>query len=225
MNMSRDDIKLVTVCYHSLYKMFGKDIPDVITNRLNEELRIVISNGEADAYCMLWWIFAHCTDVMYRGTDLMYSGLKANLNYFILYLFGLTDVNPCPELLYCTNCGYIVYRQNDMEGPLYQYLDYCPDCGEPYDDLSYYDGCDLPINKTKSVDDNRAKLLLSVIADIMKEKDILCSLSDKEVYSLSRALSICDIGGIETIRMVVDYLVLDKVLDGKLEEYVDERYA
>lgn len=216
MNMSRDDIKLVTVCYHSLYKMFGKDIPDVITNRLNEELRIVISNGESDAYCMLWWIFAHCTDAMYRGTDLVHSRLKANHHYFILYLFGGTDINPCPELRCCSNCGMETYDQ---------YYDYCPFCGEPYDDSSYYEGYALPLHEDKSVDDHRAKLLLSIIKGVLGEKTRLYNLSDREAYSLSRALSICDIDGIDTIRMVIDDLILDKVLDGKLEEYVDERYA
>lgn len=214
MSMSRDDIKLVTVCYHSLYKMFGKDVPDVIIERLNEELRIVINNGESDAYCMLWWIYAHCTDVEYSDLESKYKSL-------ILFLFRVTELNPCRSFYYCAYCNHIEYRGVDSSS-----LEYCPECGKPYDSGCYYCGEDLRINKNKTVDRHRAEVFLSIIRNIIKKKDELCCLSDKDAYVLSRALSICDMKyGIYTIKMVVEYLILDKILDGKLEEYVDERYA
>ena len=212
--MSEEDIKLVNICYHALYKRFGRNIPDVLTERLNQELCIIINNGDADAYNLLWWILAHCTDVVCNDIDVAYNDRRVKRHTLILYLFQVTSVNPCHGFIECAHCGNIGYYGD------YEYPDYCPVCGYSFDSWDVNVGYDLPLYNEETVDGHRAERILSIISDSIIESDRHCRLSDKDAYVLSRALSICYMRNEEdSIQKIVDYMILDKFLDNQLGEY------
>lgn len=86
--MSKDDIKLIVVCYYEAFREYGHYLPDEVSDRLNSELLTIINNHESNEWCMLWWIWTHCS----AAQNLTYSrGTETSL---IAYLFGVSDYDP-----------------------------------------------------------------------------------------------------------------------------------
>lgn len=88
--MSKDDMKLIIVCYYEAFREYGHDLPyeDEVTDRLNSELLTIISNHESYEWYMLWWIWTHCS----AAQDLTNGrGMETSL---IAYLFGVSDYDP-----------------------------------------------------------------------------------------------------------------------------------
>jgi len=136
------DKQLRKICYDKAHEIYGPDIPEIVTARLERELNSIISNGFAVMYIiaqrLVWDSVDHGYLVGSRGS--VGSSLAATMA-------GITEVNPLPAHYICPNCYYADFDSEkvkpyvqmgksgcDMPDAL------CPKCGKPLNK----EGHDIP---------------------------------------------------------------------------------
>ena len=95
------DDRLRELCYKNAHKMYGENLPDIVSKRLERELNCIISNG----YSIMYVIASLCVEnsnkkgfvVGSRGS--VGSSLAATCA-------GITEVNPLKPHYRCPHCGY-----------------------------------------------------------------------------------------------------------------------
>lgn len=144
-NWERADCELKRVCINEAERLYGKDLPKQVSDRLNEELKNIIEHGFEGVYLI--------TKEMIEN-----SGLMANACYFrgdignsfVAYLCGVTNtVNPLPPHYRCKK-GH--FSEFDFDGAIGSFTELpqkmCPICGAPL----IRDGFDLDTVFWMSVD-------------------------------------------------------------------------
>ena len=119
------------ICYNRAHELYGKDLPDIVTERLERELNSIIGNGFAVMYIiaqkLVWKSVADGYLVGSRGS----VGSS-----FVAYMAGITEVNSLQAHYLCPKCHYVDFDSDyvksfsgrsgcDMEDRV------CPVCGEP----------------------------------------------------------------------------------------------
>ena len=134
------DEMLRKICYDKAHSMYGDPLPEIVSERLERELRSIISNGYSVMYII-------AQKLVWKSVEDGYLvGSRGSVgSSFVATMSGITEVNPLPPHYYCTNCHY-----SDFDSELVmQYqgkcgIDLprrkCPNCGQ---DLKK-DGFDIP---------------------------------------------------------------------------------
>ena len=119
------------ICYNRAHELYGEDLPDIVTERLERELNSIIGNGFAVMYIiaqkLVWKSVADGYLVGSRGS----VGSS-----FVAYMAGITEVNSLQAHYLCPKCHYVDFDSDyvksfsgrsgcDMEDRI------CPVCGEP----------------------------------------------------------------------------------------------
>ena len=119
------------ICYNRAHELYGDDLPDIVTERLERELNSIIGNGFAVMYIiaqkLVWKSVADGYLVGSRGS----VGSS-----FVAYMAGITEVNSLQAHYLCPKCHYVDFDSDyvksfsgrsgcDMEDKV------CPVCGEP----------------------------------------------------------------------------------------------
>ena len=119
------------ICYNRAHELYGEDLPDIVTERLERELNSIIGNGFAVMYIiaqkLVWKSVADGYLVGSRGS----VGSS-----FVAYMAGITEVNSLQAHYLCPKCHYVDFDSDyvksfsgrsgcDMEDRV------CPVCGEP----------------------------------------------------------------------------------------------
>ena len=119
------------ICYNRAHELYGEDLPDIVTERLERELNSIIGNGFAVMYIiaqkLVWKSVADGYLVGSRGS----VGSS-----FVAYMAGITEVNSLQAHYLCPKCHYVDFDSDyvksfsgrsgcDMEDRA------CPVCGEP----------------------------------------------------------------------------------------------
>ena len=119
------------ICYNRAHELYGEDLPDIVTERLERELNSIIGNGFAVMYIiaqkLVWKSVADGYLVGSRGS----VGSS-----FVAYMAGITEVNSLQAHYLCLKCHYVDFDSDyvksfsgrsgcDMEDRV------CPVCGEP----------------------------------------------------------------------------------------------
>ena len=119
------------LCYNRAHELYGEDLPDIVTERLERELNSIIGNGFAVMYIiaqkLVWKSVADGYLVGSRGS----VGSS-----FVAYMAGITEVNSRQAHYLCPKCHYVDFDSDyvksfsgrsgcDMEDKV------CPVCGEP----------------------------------------------------------------------------------------------
>ena len=134
------DKTLREICYNKAHSMYGKELPPVVTERLERELNSIISNGFAVMYIIAQKL------VWKSNEDGYLVGSRGSVgSSFVATMAGITEVNPLSPHYYCPNCHYSDFDSDEVRayagGCGWDMPDKnCPECGTPL----IKDGFDIP---------------------------------------------------------------------------------
>lgn len=138
--IENSDKDLRQICYDKAHSMYGPDLPEQVSSRLERELNSIIGNGFAVMYIIAQKL------VWKSNEDGYLVGSRGSVgSSFVATMSGITEVNPLPAHYYCTNCFYSDFDSDlvksyagksgcDMPDKV------CPVCGE----MLSKDGHEIP---------------------------------------------------------------------------------
>ena len=115
------DKTLREICYNKAHEIYGPDLPEKVTARLEKELTSIIGNGYAVMYIIAQKLVWDSNDHGYL------VGSRGSVgSSFVATMSGITEVNPLSAHYICPNCFFV---------------DFDSDLVKSYSGTS---GCDLP---------------------------------------------------------------------------------
>ena len=134
------DKQLREICYRKAHSMYGENLPEIVTERLERELNSIISNGFAVMYIIAQKL------VWKSNEDGYLVGSRGSVgSSFVATMAGITEVNPLSPHYYCEKCHYSDFTSDEVRafagGCGWDMPDKtCPECGAPL----IKDGFDIP---------------------------------------------------------------------------------
>ena len=129
--IENSDETLTNICYEKAHKIYGRDLPEVVVERLERELHSIISNGFAVMYIIAQKLVWDSNDHGYL------VGSRGSVgSSFVATMAGITEVNPLSAHYICPECHFvdfdsdIVKSYSGMSGCDMPDRD-CPRCGHP----------------------------------------------------------------------------------------------
>lgn len=125
------DETLRTICYNTAHAMYGEELPEIVTERLERELNSIISNGFAVMYIIAQKL------VWKSNEDGYLVGSRGSVgSSFVATMAGITEVNPLKPHYLCRKCHYVDFDSDEVKpfagGAGCDMPDKnCPECGEP----------------------------------------------------------------------------------------------
>lgn len=129
--IENSDETLRKICYNKAHEIYGDDLPEPVTARLERELTSIISNGYAVLYIIAQKL------VWKSNEDGYLVGSRGSVgSSFVATMAGITEVNPLPAHYICPKCHFTDFDSEqvkeyasragcDMPDRL------CPKCGTP----------------------------------------------------------------------------------------------
>ena len=96
--------ELRNICYSAVYKKYGAQPSKIIISRLEEELVIIEQNNLEISFLLSIKVAQKCKEL-----DSMMISRGSVGGSLVLYLGGVTEVNPLPPHYYCSNCKSVQY--------------------------------------------------------------------------------------------------------------------
>ena len=134
------DKMLRDICYNKAHSMYGENLPEIVTERLERELNSIISNGFAVMYII-------AQKLVWKSVEDGYLvGSRGSVgSSFVATMAGITEVNPLSPHYYCKKCHYSDFDSEEVRkfagGCGWDMPDRtCPVCGEKLTK----DGFDIP---------------------------------------------------------------------------------
>ncbi len=202
----RDSDRILrNLCYEKAHEIYGENLPEVVSERLERELHSIISNGFAVMYIiaqkLVWKSNADGYLVGSRGS--VGSSLVATMS-------GITEVNPLRPHYYCPDCHYSDFDSEavrayagmagcDMPDAV------CPVCGA----MLKKEGFDIPFETFLGFKGN-------------KEPDIDLNFSG-EYQSKAHRYTEVIFGAGQTFRAGTIGTMADKTAFGYVKKYYEER--
>lgn len=127
------DKTLREICYNRAHEIYGDDLPERVTSRLEKELNSIIGNGYAVMYIIAQKLVWDSNDHGYL------VGSRGSVgSSFVATMAGITEVNPLSAHYICPKCHYVdfdsdavrPYSKKGMSGCDMPDRD-CPVCGTP----------------------------------------------------------------------------------------------
>ena len=119
--IENSDEELRRICYDKAHEIYGPDLPEPVTSRLEKELTSIIGNGYAVMYIIAQKLVWDSNDHGYL------VGSRGSVgSSFVATMAGITEVNPLAAHYICPNCYY---------------TDFDSDLVKSYSGSS---GCDMP---------------------------------------------------------------------------------
>ncbi|HPF30680.1 MAG TPA: PolC-type DNA polymerase III, partial [Lachnospiraceae bacterium] len=134
------DKTLRTICYNKAHEMYGEELPQIVSDRLERELKSIIGNGFAVMYII-------AQKLVWKSVEDGYLvGSRGSVgSSFVATMAGITEVNPLSPHYYCLKCHYSEFDSVDVKA----YAGkagcdmpdkMCPHCGTKMEK----DGFDIP---------------------------------------------------------------------------------
>ncbi len=116
--------KLKKLVFSNAYKKYGKNLPKIIKDRIDYELKIIINNG----FAVIYWISHKLVDKSIKAGYLVGSRGSVGSS-LVATLSDITEVNPLSPYYLCSECHYIEFQSTDKVRSGYDLINKkCPNC-------------------------------------------------------------------------------------------------
>ncbi len=131
---AEDEIREIS--YRKARQLYGENLPEIVSARLEQELKPIIGHGFAGLYMIAQRLVKKSNDDGYL------VGSRGSVgSSFVATLTGITEVNPLPPHYRCPKCQYSKFFTTGEVGCGYDLpKKICPVCGHPL----IKDGHDIP---------------------------------------------------------------------------------
>ena len=138
--IENSDQDLRDICYNKAHSMYGENLPEIVTERLERELNSIISNGYAVMYII-------AQKLVWKSVEDGYLvGSRGSVgSSFVATMAGISEINPLPAHYYCGKCHYYDFDSDEVKAYAGSSAcdmpdKKCPVCGE----MLLKDGHDIP---------------------------------------------------------------------------------